>query len=122
VEAKGLQELQIDVSYKGKNDDVVVIAARGDIDTITKDRLERALVDQIKKKKYKLVFNLAKVGYVNSSGWGVFLREIKEIREHKGDLVLVNMTPDVNQVFETMELSKIIKSFDTLGEAVKFLT
>ena len=117
-----MQELQIDVSYKGKNDDVVVIAARGDIDTLTKDRLERALVDQIKKKKYKLVFNLAKVGYVNSSGWGVFLREIKEIREHKGDLVLVNMTPDVNQVFETMELSKIIKSFDTLGEAVKFLT
>ena len=117
-----LQELQIDVSYSGAKKDVVVIAAKGYIDTITKEQLEKTLIDQVKNKKYKIVFNLAKVSYVNSSGWGVFLREIKEIREHNGDLVLVNMTPDVNQVFETMELSKIIKSFDKLGEAIKYFS
>lgn len=114
-----LQDLQIDVSYSGAKKEVVIITAKGYIDTITKEQLEKALMDQIHKKKYKFVINLSKVSYVNSSGWGVFLREIKEIRENNGDLVLVNMTPDVLQVFETMELSKIIKSFDRLNDAVK---
>jgi len=115
-----LQDLNIEVSYSGKKDEIAIIAAKGYVDTITKERLEKTLLDEIGNKKFKLIINLDKVSYVNSSGWGVFLREIKEIREKKGDLVLVNMSPDVFQVFETMELSKIIKSFDSVDAAVKY--
>ena len=109
-----MEELQIDVSYRGKKDEIAVITAKGYVDTNTKEELEEILLNQIAQDKYKIVIDLKKISYVNSSGWGVFLREIKEIREKKGDLVLVNMTPDVYDVFETMELSKIIKYFDNV--------
>jgi len=113
-----LDELRVDVSHKGKKDEIAVITAKGYIDTTTKDEIERVLLNILAKKKYKLIVNLKDVDYINSSGWGVFLREIKDIRENKGDIVLINMSPDVYSVFETMELSHIIRSFDSMKAAV----
>jgi anti-sigma B factor antagonist len=117
-----LEELQIEVSYKGKNDDIAIITARGYIDTITKEEIEEVLLNQLTLGKHKIIIDLKKISYINSSGWGVFLREIKEIREKKGDLVLLNMTADVYDVFETMELSKIIKHFVSLKKAVEYFS
>jgi len=105
-----LDELRVDVSHKGKKDEIAVITAKGYIDTTTKDEIERVLLNILAKKKYKLIVNLKDVDYINSSGWGVFLREIKDIRD--------NMSPDVYSVFETMELSHIIRSFDSMKAAV----
>ena len=34
--------------------------------------------------------------------------------------MLVNMTPDIYDVYELMEFSSKLKSFDSLDEAIKF--
>ena len=52
--------------------------------------------------------------------WGVFIREIKEIRKNAGDLVLVSMHPDVYMVYETMEFSRILKSFENLEDGISY--
>ena len=117
-----MEELQIEVSYKGKNDEIAIITANGYIDTITKEEIEEVLLNQLTLGKYKIIIDLKKISYINSSGWGVFLREIKEIRQKKGDLVLLNMTSDVYDVFETMELSRIIKHFVSLKKAVEYFS
>ena len=72
--------------------------------------------------KYRIVVNLEKIDYVSSAGWGVFVSEIREIRENSGDLVLVNMSPDVYDVYELMEFSSILKSYDSVGEAIAGFT
>jgi anti-sigma B factor antagonist len=75
------------------------------------------LTSIVSKKKYKLVIDLSDTEYVNSSGWGVFLRDLKTIRQNGGDIVLANMSPDVRIVYETMEFSQIFRSFDSLDAA-----
>jgi anti-anti-sigma factor len=114
-----MASLQIDISHSGEDGGIVVVAARGFIDTITVKELEEKILSQLAAKKYKFVIDMRKISYVNSSGWGVFLREIKEIRENKGDLVLSGMSPDVYDVYEKMEFSAILKAYDTLKEAVE---
>lgn len=114
-----MDELQIHVSYTGNNDEIAVISARGYIDSTTTEKIETELLQQIALKKYRIIVDLEEINYINSSGWGVFLREIKDIRSKRGDLVLLKMTPDVRNVFETMEFSRILKSFDTFDEAIK---
>jgi anti-anti-sigma factor len=67
---------------------------------------------------YMLIVNLNGVDYISSIGWGVFISNLKELREHGGDVVLTNMNANVRNIFELMELSSIIKSFDEVDKAV----
>lgn len=117
-----MPDIQVDVSYEGPNQEVAIIAARGFIDTTTAPELEKKLEEQLALSKYKIVVNLENIDYVSSAGWGVFVSEIREIRENNGDLVLVKMSPDVYDVYELMEFSSILKSFDSMQEAVANFT
>jgi anti-anti-sigma factor len=112
-----VEGLQINVTHLGDNNEVTVVTPRGYIDTTTVEKLEQKLRELVSLDKYKIVIDLSYTEYINSSGWGVFLRDIKKIRENDGDLILSNMQSDVQITFETMEFSQIFKSFDSLEAA-----
>jgi stage II sporulation protein AA (anti-sigma F factor antagonist) len=114
--------LHIDITQAGKNNDVTVVTPRGYIDTTTVEDLEKKLHELVSLDQYRLVIDLAYTEYINSSGWGVFLRDIKLIREKEGDLILSNMHPDVQMIFETMEFSQIFKSYDSVEAACASFT
>jgi len=115
-----LRDTTISVSYNGNDDDIIIMCIDGYIDTTTAPEIENVLLKELSRKKYKVIIDLENVDYVNSSGWGVFIREIKQIRDNGGDLVLVKMTSDVFSVYETMEFSKILKSFNNLDNAISY--
>ncbi|MGQ9616937.1 MAG: STAS domain-containing protein [Spirochaetota bacterium] len=114
-----MEGLKLNVTYRGKDNGIAVLCARGYIDSTTIDEIEKKLLEQIAQNRYRIVIDLTDTEYINSSGWGVFLREIKNIREHCGDLFLVGMMPDVRHVYETMEFSRVLRSFDNLEEALE---
>lgn len=115
-------DIHIDVKYDGDNNEIAIITARGFIDTTTAPELEKKLEEQLALNKYKIIVNLENIDYVSSAGWGVFVSEIREIRENNGDLVLVNMSPDVYDVYELMEFSSILRSYDSIEEAIAGFT
>jgi len=117
-----MPDIQVDVRYDGDSDEIAIIEAKGFIDTTTAPELEKKLEEQLALNKYKIIVNLQNIDYVSSAGWGVFVSEIREIRENSGDLVLVNMSPDVYDVYELMEFSSILKSYDSVDEAVAGFT
>jgi len=59
------------------------------------------------------------VDYISSAGWGIFISEIKGIRERDGDLKLANMIPDVYEVFELLEFHYILKAYDSIEAAIQ---
>jgi len=81
--------------------------------------LEHALSSILKTGSVDIIVDLGNVDYVSSAGWGIFISEIKGIREKGGDLKLVRMIPEVYEVFELLEFHYILKAFDTLEEAIK---
>ncbi len=117
-----MPDIQVDVRYDGDSDEIAIIDAKGFIDTTTAPELEKKLEEQLALNKYRIVVNLENIDYVSSAGWGVFVSEIREIRENSGDLVLVNMSPDVYDVYELMEFSSILKSYDSVAEAIAGFT
>jgi hypothetical protein len=72
----------------------------------------------LKAGTYDIIIDLGNVDYISSAGWGIFISEIKGIREKGGDLKLVRMIPDVYEVFELLEFHYILKAFDTIEEAI----
>jgi len=117
-----MPDIQVDVRYAGGDNDIAIISAKGFIDTTTAPDLEKKLEEQLALNKYKIIVDLKNIDYVSSAGWGVFVSEIREIRENNGDLVLVNMSSDVYDVYELMEFSSILKSFDNIDTAVSNFT
>lgn len=117
-----MADIQVDVTYKGKDEEIAIISARGFIDTTTAPDLEKRLEEQLALNKYRIIVNLENIDYVSSAGWGVFVSEIREIRENNGDLVLVNMSSDVFDVYELMEFSSILKSFESIEDAILSLS
>ncbi|MEK6794352.1 MAG: STAS domain-containing protein [Spirochaetota bacterium] len=113
-----MDDLVVRTDFLGSNKEVALISAKGYIDTVTVPEVEKALQGIVKDKKYKIIVDLKNIDYVSSAGWGSFVSEIKDLRDNGGDLVLVNMSADVYDVYELMEFSSILKSYNDLKEAL----
>jgi len=113
-----MNDINITFSKSDENPDVSVISVKGYVDTTTSADLEDSLKRLLGKGQYDIVIDLGNVNYISSAGWGIFISEIKEIRENGGDLKLAAMIGDVYEVFELLEFQTILESFDTVVEAV----
>ena len=114
-----MEGIQVSVEKVGSQGDVSIIRVGGYIDTTTSAELERALDALLKTGVVHIVIDLGNVDYISSAGWGIFISEIKGIRERGGDLKLARMIPDVYEVFELLEFHYILKAYDTVEEAIQ---
>ncbi len=97
---------------------VSILKVSGYLDTTTAGELETALYGLLDRGVYKIVVDLAGVNYISSAGWGIFIGEIKRIRNHSGDLKLSGMVGDVHEVFQLLEFHSILEAYPTSQEAV----
>ncbi len=98
--------------------DIGVFRVRGYVDTTTSPELQRMLTEVIRDGVHQIIVDLGAVNYVSSAGWGVFVGEIRGLREQGGDLKIVQMIPEVNEVFEMLEFNRILTCYDSLEEAI----
>lgn len=99
-------------------EEIAIIKIRGYLDMITAEQLDKAIMSLLKAHQFNIIVDLQDVEYISSSGWGVFLGNIKEIREKGGDLKLTRMKPDVFEVYKVLEFFWFIKSYAAIDEAV----
>jgi len=118
-----MEGIQVSTEVAGSRNHISIIKVGGYIDTTTSSELERALDSLLKQGRFYIVVDLGNVDYISSAGWGIFISEIKSIRENGGDLKLVRMVPDVYEIFELLEFHHILDVYDNVDEAVnKFET
>lgn len=110
--------IEIAVDRIGVFHDIALLRVRGYVDTTTSPELQRLLLQTIEEGICQFIVDLGFVNYVSSAGWGVFVGEIRGLREKGGDLKIIQMTPDVFEVFEMLEFNRILASYDSLEEAI----
>jgi len=98
---------------------VSVLKVSGYLDTTTAGELEEALANLLAKKHYRIVIDLSGVNYISSAGWGIFIGEIKDVRNHGGDIKLAGMAGDVHEVFELLEFNTILEAYGSSREAAE---
>ena len=114
-----MEGIQVSVEKIGQQGDIAIIRVGGYIDTTTSSEVERALDSLLKAGVFRIIIDLKNVDYISSAGWGIFISEIKGIRERGGDLKLASMIADVYEVFELLEFHYILKAFDTVDGAIQ---
>ena len=113
-----MQGIKISINYVGTQADIVLISLLGYVDTTTCQELAKVLQELEQKGSQYIVADLRGVTYISSAGWGVFVGEIKNIRDNGGDLKIVQMSPEVYEVFEMLEFNRIISYCDSIEEAI----
>jgi anti-sigma B factor antagonist len=113
-----MKGIDVYVEEAPQNRGVSILRVSGYVDTTTSPDLERRLQALLREKRYHVVVDLARVEYISSAGWGIFISEIREIREHGGDLKLAGMAPDVKEVFDLLEFENILQAYSDADLAV----
>ena len=113
-----MKGIDVYVEEAAQNRGVSVLRVSGYVDTTTSPDLERRLQALLREKRFHIVVDLSGVEYISSAGWGIFISEIREIREQGGDLKLAGMIPDVREVFDLLEFENILKAYPDADLAI----
>jgi anti-sigma B factor antagonist len=65
----------------------------------------------------KLVFDLSRLRFVDSSGLGVFISCLRKLNARGGDLKLCGMSKQVRAVFELVRMHRVFDIFATREDA-----
>jgi anti-sigma B factor antagonist len=117
-----MEGIQVTINEIQGSEGLYLVKVGGYVDTTTSIELEDAIEKLVRNDVKKIIVDLGSVDYISSAGWGIFISEIKSIREKGGDLKLVRMVPDVYEVFELLEFHNILQAYESLEDAVTTFT
>ena len=103
-----------------ERDGVVILEPKGKImggpdATVLHDRLHE-LIDQ---KKLKVVIDLAKVDWMNSTGLGILIAGLTTLRDNQGELKLACVTDKIQSLLTITKLVTVFEAFETVDAAVE---
>ena len=101
----------------------------GDVNIVTIELVEASLNQSDEFKKYiysltdngvrKVVLDLSKVLYMDSSFIGALVAGLKNLLSKNGEMALVNIGSDVLALFELTRLDKVFHVYSSIDDAVK---
>ncbi len=96
-------------------DDVAVVTVGGEVDLYTAPQLRDELVGALEDGARRLVIDMSRVEFCDSTGISVLLSAMKRSRDNEGDLELVAPKPAVTKVLEVTGLDEVFTIHPDLG-------
>ena len=97
---------------------LTVCHIEGEIDINTSPGIKKSLDKLLQAKTPKVIVNLSKVTYVDSSGLATLVEILKNMRSYGGRLRLTNLSPKVKSLFEITKLEKLFEIMADEQEAI----
>ncbi len=97
---------------------LTVCMIEGEIDINSSPDLKKTFDKLISQKVPKLVINLSKVTYVDSSGLATLVEILKNMRSYGGKMRLTNLSSKIKSLFEITKLDKLFEIMASEEEAV----
>jgi anti-sigma B factor antagonist len=99
--------------------DIAVIKLQGRLDLTSACELKNASRKYYTANNCKLVLDLEKVDFINSSGLGALVSILKEVRNHNGSLKIARPGNYVREIFNITQLSRIFDICEDESQALK---
>jgi anti-sigma B factor antagonist len=98
---------------------VAVLAASGEIDVATAPELHDRLGKLLQGSPELLVVDLADVSFIDSTGLGVLVGAVRDVRAGGGDLRLVVTQPQIIRLLEITGLDEVFNVRSSTSDAVR---
>ena len=98
---------------------VAYLSGRIDISVANEIEVElNEYIDPNDHIKYLLI-NMAEVEYLSSSGFRVMVALLRKLKEKGGTLKLCSIKPEVQRIFDVIEMTSLFEIFPTEESALK---
>jgi anti-sigma B factor antagonist len=81
------------------------------------DRLDRAIKGLLEKDQKKFVLDITSLDYADSSGIGMLVSCLTNVKKAGGDLKLAGANPRLRRIFAMTGVDTMMPMFDTLDAA-----
>ena len=95
-----------------------VFPLEGEIDLHVSPRIALSLAQMVKKKPKKLVVDLSKVSYIDSSGLAVLIEAMQSMEEYGGKFALAGLQETVRSIFEIARLDQVFRIYPDVNSAL----
>ena len=105
-----------------QKDQIEFFELDGELDFHTSPEFREKLQELMQKQVKKIIINLKKVTYIDSSGLATFVEVLQKTKRYGGQLVLTELAPAVRSVFEIAKLDKVFSLTDSEADAFQKLS
>lgn len=103
----GMDHIKVDCAELAPG--VYEVKIEGSLDWTNFAKVETAIDAIFKKGVYKIVVNLRETRYISSAGFGCFISSLDTAMKNNGDIVFAATPPEIQDVFNILGLSKILR-------------
>ncbi len=101
-------------------DNILVLKPKGKIiggpdATLLHDKLH----DFIDQNKKKVIIDLSKVEWMNSTGLGILISGLTTMRNNGGELKLAGITQKIESLLTITKLITVFENYDSVDQAIK---
>jgi len=115
-----LNELSVKINNQYTSHSIIIFKLAGNLLQSTITGLRNSL--HANKQQYTfLILDMRDVKIISSAGWGLFIAEQKRLKDEQRTLFLTDFQPDLQQVFESLQLHLMIQPFSTVTDCLKFI-
>jgi anti-sigma B factor antagonist len=95
-----------------------VLPLEGEIDLHVSPRVAGALGAMIESKPHRLVVDLSRVSYIDSSGLAVLIEGMQNVEAYGGKFILAGIQENVKPIFEIARLDQVFLIFPHVDAAL----
>ena len=99
-------------------DESNVLPLEGEIDLHVSPRVSASLGAMIEQKPSRLVVDLSKVTYIDSSGLAVLIEGMQNVEAYGGKFLLAGIQENVKPIFEIARLDQVFLIFPHVDAAL----
>lgn len=103
---------------EGLEGQVTVIETPERLDAVVASDFKAKIGELVEQKKYKLVIDLEKTKFVDSSGLGALVSHIAMTSSNNGGIRLAAPATYILELLEITHLNKVLKIFDDVASAI----
>jgi anti-sigma B factor antagonist len=82
-------------------------------------KFNQTLSNLIEEGSVNVILDLSKIELMNSSGLGIIIHSVNQLKQNSGSLKLANVSSKIRQIMEITKLDSIFQCYDTVEDAVK---
>ncbi|MHC4741205.1 MAG: STAS domain-containing protein [Planctomycetota bacterium] len=113
--------MPLTVRIKQKDSGTVTIAPIGSLDSQTYRLLDAEINGIVTDSIETLVLDMAGVDFITSAGVGTITKATTRLNQRGADLAMINLQPQVEKVFEIMDLLPRLNVFENTEELDEYL-
>lgn len=110
--------MNLSMTSRTPSEQTCILEIEGEVDVYTSPQLKQDLVQLAESGVKRVIIDLSKVEYLDSTGLGVLIGGLKRLREAGGNLSLVGPGMRIQRIFEITGLNKIFDIYATETEAM----